>query len=82
VLNSIQKKIEGTNDPKKIQEADFVIMVLHTPVTRLTDTGMDPVEPVPKITDMINSRSIFGRITRNISLDKHNDLIFLSSYEY
>jgi UDP-N-acetyl-D-mannosaminuronate dehydrogenase len=46
VLNSIQKKIEGTNDPKKIQEADFVIMAVQTPVTRLTDTGMDPVEPV------------------------------------
>jgi len=44
--------MEGTTDPKKIQEADFVIMAGQTPVTRATDTGIDPVEPVPKIPDM------------------------------
>jgi len=36
-------KIEATTDPKKIKEADFVIIAVPTPVTKAKDPDMEPV---------------------------------------
>jgi UDPglucose 6-dehydrogenase/UDP-N-acetyl-D-galactosamine dehydrogenase len=36
-------KIEATTDPKKIKEADFVIIAVPTPVTKAKDPDLEPV---------------------------------------
>ena len=36
-------KIEATTNPAKIQEADFVIIAVPTPVTKAKDPDMEPV---------------------------------------
>ncbi|MCX6692397.1 MAG: NAD(P)-binding domain-containing protein, partial [Methanoregula sp.] len=36
-------RIEATTDPKKIREADFVIIAVPTPVTKAKDPDMGPV---------------------------------------
>nr|WP_321352402.1 nucleotide sugar dehydrogenase [uncultured Methanoregula sp.] len=36
-------RIEATTDPKKIREADFVIIAVPTPVTKAKDPDMEPV---------------------------------------
>ena len=36
-------KIEATTDPKKIKEADFVIIAVPTPVTMAKDPELEPV---------------------------------------
>ena len=43
-LNSRQgNKIEATTDPKRIKEADFVIIAVPTPVTKAKDPDLEPV---------------------------------------
>jgi UDPglucose 6-dehydrogenase/UDP-N-acetyl-D-galactosamine dehydrogenase len=42
-------KSEATTDPKRIKEADFVIIAVPTPVTKAKDPDMEPVELVSKI---------------------------------
>ena len=49
-LNRIPgNKIEATTDPRKIKEADFVIIAVPTPVTRAKDPDMEPEESPSKI---------------------------------
>jgi UDPglucose 6-dehydrogenase/UDP-N-acetyl-D-galactosamine dehydrogenase len=49
-LNKIPgNKIVATTDPKKIKEADFVIIAVPTPVTKAKDPDMEPVESASKI---------------------------------
>ena len=43
-INSISgNKIEATTDPKRIKEADFVIIAVPTPVTKAKDPDLEPV---------------------------------------
>lgn len=43
-LNNIPgNRIEATTDPQRIQEADFVIIAVPTPVTRAKDPDLEPV---------------------------------------
>jgi UDP-N-acetyl-D-galactosamine dehydrogenase len=42
-------KIEATTDPAKIQEADFVIIAVPTPVTKAKDPDLEAVESASKI---------------------------------
>jgi len=43
-LNAISgNRIEATTDPRRIQEADFVIIAVPTPVTRAKDPDLEPV---------------------------------------
>jgi UDP-N-acetyl-D-galactosamine dehydrogenase len=43
-LNAIPgNRIEATTDPRRIQEADFVIIAVPTPVTRAKDPDLEPV---------------------------------------
>jgi len=43
-LNAISgNKIEATTDPKRIKEADFVIIAVPTPVTKAKDPDLEPV---------------------------------------
>jgi UDPglucose 6-dehydrogenase/UDP-N-acetyl-D-galactosamine dehydrogenase len=41
--NSPGNRIEATTDPQRIQEADFVIIAVPTPVTRAKDPDLEPV---------------------------------------
>ncbi|MCK9593146.1 MAG: NAD(P)-binding domain-containing protein [Methanoregula sp.] len=36
-------RIEATTDPKKIKEADFVIIAVPTPVTKAKEPDLEPV---------------------------------------
>jgi UDP-N-acetyl-D-glucosamine/UDP-N-acetyl-D-galactosamine dehydrogenase len=43
-LNDVPRnRIEATTDPRKIKEADFVIIAVPTPVTRAKDPDLEPV---------------------------------------
>ena len=43
-LNKIPgNRIEATTDPQRIQEADFVIIAVPTPVTKAKDPDLEPV---------------------------------------
>ena len=41
--NTPGNRIEATTDPRRIQEADFVIIAVPTPVTRAKDPDLEPV---------------------------------------
>ena len=42
-------KSEATTDPKRIKEADFVIITVPIPVTKVKDPDMESVELASKI---------------------------------
>jgi UDPglucose 6-dehydrogenase/UDP-N-acetyl-D-galactosamine dehydrogenase len=49
-LNKISgNRIEATTDPKRIKEADFVIIAVPTPVTKAKDPDLEPVISASKV---------------------------------
>jgi len=49
-LNNIPgNRIEATTDPKRIKEADFVIIAVPTPVTKAKDPDLEPVISASKV---------------------------------